>query len=339
MTEFGMPWPGGGDTAREAEAAGTTAFCTGEFADHDAYVTVAGMAAATENAQVGTAIAYGFSRTPFAHATAIRSLWNQAPGRVFAGLGSGAFSINRDWCGVPADRPVLRMSELVEAVRAWLHAENGERVRFDGEFYRVDARVQAPVLGRIEVPVLLAGFQRRMASAAGRTADGVIGHGLFTDRWWDDVVRPAVEAGAKEAGRDTRPLEHGWLLTAVDDADPERAVLDMRRMIAFYLTVRTYDAFAAHHGWTAQVERIREAFADGRTDDMAKAVTDDMVEAIALCGTTADAAAALRRRRDSIARDVAYFAPPSFMVGERRRRAYARSSLALVDALKSDVSP
>ncbi|MFJ9563919.1 LLM class flavin-dependent oxidoreductase [Streptomyces fuscichromogenes] len=335
MTEFGMPWPGA-EVGAMAETAGVTAFCTGEFADHDAYVTVAAMAAATHRALVGPAIAYGFSRTPFAHATAIRTLWNQAPGRVFAGLGSGAFAINRDWCGVPADRPVERMSELVTAVRTWLHAENGERLRFAGEFYRIDARVKAPVLGRIDVPVLLAGFQRRMATAAGRTADGIIGHGLFTDRWWDDVVRPATEAGFRESGRERRPLEHGWLLTAIDDADPERAVTDIRRMIAFYLTVRTYDAFAAQHGWTSQVEKIREAFADGRTDDMARAVTDDMVDAVAVCGSTSDAVAALRRRRRSLARDVVYLAPPSFLVGERRRQAYARACLALLPVLDSD---
>ncbi|MGW2824278.1 LLM class flavin-dependent oxidoreductase [Streptomyces sp. NPDC001443] len=337
MTEFGMPWPGA-DVGPEAETAGVAAFCTGEFADHDAYVTVAGMAAATRTAHVGTAVSYGFSRTPFAHATAVRTLWKQAPGRVFVGLGSGAFAINRDWCDVPADRPVDRMAELVEAVRTWLHAENGEPVRYEGEFYRIDAKVKAPVLGRIDAPVLLAGFQRRMAATAGRTADGIIGHGLFTDAWWDDIVRPAVEAGTREREWNQPPAEHGWLLTAVDDQNPERAVTDMRRMIAFYLTVRTYDKFAEHHGWTSQVVKIREAFAEGRIDDMAHCVTDDMLDTIALCGSTADAMAALRRRRASIARDVAYFAPPSFMVSERRKQAYARSSLALLPALKSDES-
>lgn len=333
MTEFGMPWPGP-EVGPEAEKAGVTAFCTGEFVDHDAYLTVAGMAAATSTATVGTAISYAFARTPFAHATAVRTLWRQAPGRVFAGFGSGAFTINRDWCGVPADRPVERMTELIEAVRTWLHAENGQPVRHEGEFYHVDATVKAPVLGRIDAPLLLAGFQRRMAAAAGRTADGIIGHGLFTDAWWDDVVRPAVERGAREGDRDRRPLEHGWLLTAVDDEDPERAVTDMRRMIAFYLTVRTYDKFAEQHGWTSQVQKIREAFTEGRIDDMGRCVTDDMLDAVALCGTTADAAAALRRRRGSIARDVAYFAPPSFMVSERRKQRYARAGLALLPVLK-----
>jgi alkanesulfonate monooxygenase SsuD/methylene tetrahydromethanopterin reductase-like flavin-dependent oxidoreductase (luciferase family) len=329
MTRFGLPWQGT-ELAAEAEAAGAAAFCTGEFVDHDGYAAVAEMAQATERALVGTAIAYGFARSPYAHAAAVRTLWSAAPGRVFVGLGSGAYRINRDWFGVEADRPVDRMADLVAAVRAWLHAENGERVRHDGPFYRIDADVRAPVLGRIDAPILLAGFNRRMAATAGRVADGVVGHGLFTRAWWDEVVRPAVEKGAAGTDRGTPPLEHGWVLTAIDDADPERAVADMRRMIAFYLTVKTYDRFAEFHGWTGQVQRIREAFAAGRTDDMARAVTDDMVEEIGVCGTTADAESALRRRGGAIPRDVAYLAPPAFLVSKRRKQAYARASLALV---------
>lgn len=332
MTRFGLPWQGAAFAA-EAEAAGIAAFCTGDFVDHDAYATVAEMTAATEHAQVGTAIAYAFSRSPYAHAAAVRSLWAAAPGRVFAGLGSGAYRINRDWFGVEADKPVERIADLVAAVRAWLHAENGERVHHEGPYYRIDADVRAPVLGRIDAPVLLAAFNRRMADAAGRVADGVVGHGLFTQRWWDEVVRPAVEKGAAESERATAPVEHGWVLTAVNDDDPERAVTDLRRMIAFYLTVKTYDRFAEFHGWTPQVQRIREAFTAGRTDDMAAAVTDDMVEAIGAAGTTADAEAALRRRGTALPRDIAFLAPPSFLVGKRRKLAYARASLDLVARL------
>ncbi|MGW5715216.1 LLM class flavin-dependent oxidoreductase [Amycolatopsis sp. NPDC003865] len=320
---FGMPWPGAG-VAREAEQAGIGAFCTGEFADHDAYTTLAEMVAGTERALVGPAIAYAFARTPYAHATAMRQLHAKAPGRLFLGLGSGAFRVNRDWLGVPADRPVARVAETVEAVRAWLHAENGEKVRFSGEFHSLDADVRAPVLGRLELPILLGAFNRRMAAAAGRVADGVIGHGLFTASWWEDVVRPAVAAPGR------RPVEHGWVITAVDDAAPERAIADARRMIGFYLTVKTYDPYVAHHGWEGPVARLRTAFRAGDTDGMAEAVTDDMLAAIAICGTTGDAKEALARRRLSLPRDVAYFAPPSFLVGHKRRAAYARASLGLL---------
>ncbi|WP_030326366.1 LLM class flavin-dependent oxidoreductase [Streptomyces sp. NRRL B-3229] len=334
---FGMPWPGR-DVGREAEQAGVGAFCAGEFADHDAYLTVAEVVAHTEHALAGPAIAYAFARTPYAHATAMRQLHAQAPGRLFLGLGSAAYRINRDWLGAPAERPVARIAETVGAVRAWLHAENGERVRYSGQFHSLDADVRAPVLGRLEIPVLLAAFNTRMAATAGRVADGVIGHGLFTGSWWNDVVRPSVERGRKEGGapesdRGARPLEHGWVITAVDDTAPERAVADARRMIAFYLTVRTYDPFVAHHGWEEPVARLRAAFRAGETDAMAEAVTDEMLTEIAVCGTTADARGALAERAGSLPRDVGYFAPPSFMVSPRRRAAYARASLALIDSV------
>ncbi|MFD9391091.1 LLM class flavin-dependent oxidoreductase [Streptomyces sp. NPDC060000] len=330
---FGMPWPGR-EVGREAEQAGVGAFCAGEFADHDAYLTVADIVADTEHALAGPAIAYAFARTPYAHATALRQLHARAPGRLFLGLGSAAFRINRDWLGVPAERPVARIVETVGAVRAWLHAENGEGVHYSGEFYALDADVRAPVLGRLDIPVLLAAFNTRMAATAGRVADGVIGHGLFTASWWNDVVRPSVEVGARDGARTGgRPLEHGWIITAVDDDAPERAVADARRMIAFYLTVRTYDPFVAHHGWEEPVAELRAAFRAGDTDGMARAVTDAMLSEIAVCGTTADAKDTLARRAGSLPRDVGYFAPPSFMVSPRRRAAYARAALALVGAV------
>lgn len=331
---FGIPWPGR-DVARAAEQAGVGAFCTGDFVDHDAYLNLAEMVTGTERALVGPAIAYAFARTPYAHATAMRQLHAQAPGRMFLGLGTAAFRINRDWFGVPADRPVDRVAETVEVIRAWLHAENGDKISYSGEFYSIDADVRAPVFGRLEIPILLAGFNTRMAATAGRVGDGVIGHGLFTRSWWNDVVRPAVERGATAAGRTERPLEHGWIITAVDDAAPERAIADARRMIAFYLTVKTYDPFVAHHGWEDPVERLRAAFRAGDTDAMAAAVTDEMLTEIAVCGTTAEARDALKRRTDSIARDVGYFAPPSYLVSRTRRAAYAEASLALIDIVSA----
>ena len=326
---YGLPWRGP-EVARAAEAAGITAFCSGEFVDHEAYSTLAEMALHTKRAQVGPGIAYAFARTPYAHAAGVRGVWRHAPGRMFLGLGAGAHRINRDWFGVPSDRPVDRMADLVGAIRAWLLAENGERIRYEGEFYSVDATVGAPVLGRIDAPILLGAVNKLMATAAARVGDGVIGHGLFTRRWWDDVVRPAVEKGATQAGREDPPLEHGWVITAIDDDDPERAIADARRMIAFYLTVKTYDPYVAHHGWTAEVASIREAFARRDTDSMARAVTDEMLEAIAICGTTDDGRAAMSRRGDSLPRDVAFLAPPSFLVSPRRGQRYAMASLALI---------
>jgi len=326
---FGLPWQGA-EVAAEAEAAGVSAFCTGDFIDHEAYTTLASMAAGTSRARVGTAIAYAFSRTPFAHASAVRSLLPTAEGRLFIGLGTGAFKVNRDWFGVPADRPLARMGELLTVLRAYLDVENGEKVEFAGEFYQISAEIGAPVLGKVDVPLLVGAFNEGMARLSGRRADGLIGHGLFTTRWWDDVVRPAVATGAEQAGRAARPLEYGWVITAVNDADPARARRDARRMIAFYLTVATYDRLVDLHGWTDQVDRIRKTYRARDFDAMADAVTDDMVEAIAVCGTAEEAGQMLRSRSGGMPADLAFLAPPSFLVSERRRHAYARAAIGLL---------
>ncbi|MBA4025339.1 MAG: 5,10-methylene tetrahydromethanopterin reductase [Gordonia sp.] len=332
MVAIGIPWQGTG-FAREAEALGVEAFCTGDFVDHEAYVSMAEMVHSTGTALIGSAVAYAFARTPFAHASALRQLYSSAGERLFLGLGTGAYSLNRDWLGVAADRPASRMGELISVIRAFLEAENGESVTYAGEFYNVNARIAAPVLGRIDVPILVGAFNQGMARMAGRRANGVIGHGLFTTKWWNETIRPQVTTAAQKAGRGRDLLEYGWVITAINDDDPQRAALDARRMIGFYFTVATYDSLAEMHGWEEPVSEIRSAFKARDSNAMAAAVTDEMLEAIAIFGTTDQARQMWRSRGvDGLPADVAFLSPPSYLVSSRRRQAYARASMRLKDA-------
>ncbi|MGZ5398051.1 MAG: LLM class flavin-dependent oxidoreductase, partial [Mycobacterium sp.] len=187
--KWGLPWPGP-QLATQAEAAGAIAFCAGEFADLSAYVTTGEMARATSTAMIGPGITYAFARSPFVHAAAVRHLSKHAPGRVFLGLGADTPRMNRDWFGVDADHPATRMAELIEVIKLFLHAEDGEPIRYQGDYYSIDADIRAPVFGRLDVPILIGAFNKVMLRTAGHSADGVLGHGLFTDRWWSDVVDP-----------------------------------------------------------------------------------------------------------------------------------------------------
>lgn len=323
--KWGLPWPGA-ELAAEAETSGASAFCTGEFSDLNAYVTSTEMAHATSTATVGPGIAYAFARSPFVHAAAIRQLSKIAPGRVFLGLGAGTPRMNRDWFGVDAEHPAPRMAELVEVIRAFLLAENGEPIRYQGTYYSINADIRAPVFGRLDVPILIGAFNRIMLRTAGRVADGVLGHGIFTDRWWDEVVAPELTRGADLGSRDVDTLQRwGWLITAIDDADPDRAIRQARLQIAFYLTVRTYDSLVELHGWQDQVAAIRQAFRSDRPDTIADHVTDDMLNAIAICGDTAQAHAMLKNRNHLP--DMAFLSPPSFLVGRRRRAEYDAAAI------------
>lgn len=325
---WAMPWPGA-EIAGEAEAAGCKAFCSGEFADRNAYVALAEMAANTTTAKVGTGVAYAFARSPFVHASAVRHVNKLAPDRVFLGLGSGTRRMNQDWFAAPADRPLARMADMVGAIRAYLAAPNMQPVTHEGEFYPLSAAIMAPVLGPLDVPILLGAFNEGMLKVAGRVADGIIGHGLFTDRWWDETIDPNLAAGAAAAGRDADELRRwGWVITCIDDADPSRAERDARLMIAFYVTVKTYDSLTSLHGWDAAVAEIRNAFRATDVDRMAASVPQDMVDAIAVYGTRADAhdRVAARRRLPQLR----FHSPPSFMVSPRRINDYSR---AIVDLL------
>jgi len=319
-----MPWPGAA-LGQAAESAGAGAFCSGEFVGHNAYMTATEMAQATTSAMVGPGIAYAFARSPFIHAASARQLNAVAPDRVFLGLGAGTARMNSQWFGVDASEPAARMSELVEVIRAYLTAENGSRIRYTGRFYDLDANIQAPVLGCIDVPILIGAFNRHMLRTVGRTADGIIGHSLFTDRWWSEVVEPELDRGSQQSGRDTASLRRwGWLTVAIDDEDPTRAIADAKRQIAFYCSVKTYDALFRMHNWADDVDKIRSAFYrhDPHIDTY---VTEDMLWALAVCGDSSQARQMLSARR--WLPDIGFLAPPGFLVSSRRRDRYAAATI------------
>ena len=330
---WAMPWPGAA-LAGAAEDAGALAFCTGEFANRNAYVTLAEMAAHTKSAMVGTAVAYAFTRSPFVHASAIRQIHESAKGGVFCGLGSGTFRMNQDWFSVASDRPLTRMADMVGALRAYLTAENMKPVKYESEFYPINASIMAPVLGPIDVPILIGAFNKGMLKVAGRVADGIVGHGIFTDRWWEETIDPNMEAGAVAAGRNPADLRKwGWVITSVDDDDPARAERDARLMIAFYVTVKTYDSLTDMHGWSASVDEIRNAFRRNDLDGMAAAVPQEMLDSIAIYGTTAEAVDRYMSRKRLP--QVRFHSTPSFMVSPRRGQVYANNIIELMKKVGS----
>ncbi|OBK63258.1 5,10-methylene tetrahydromethanopterin reductase [Mycobacterium colombiense] len=328
--KWGLPWPGA-KCAAEAERAGARAFCAGEFSDLNAYVTSTDMALSTSEAMVGPGIAYAFARSPFVHAASARHLHKHAPGRIFLGLGAGTPRMNRDWFGIDASHPAPRMAELVEAIKAFLYAENGEPVRYNGDFYTINADIRAPVQGRLNIPILIGAFNKFMLRVAGRVADGVLGHGLFTDRWWEEVVDAELQHGLQSRDDTVSPRRWGWLITAIDESDPERAIREARLQIAFYLTVRTYDPLVELHGWQDEVAKIRQTFRGERPDTIGDHVTEEMLWAIAVCGDSQQASAMLSARRRLP--DLAFVSAPSFLIGRRRRAEYDSAAIAFASEL------
>jgi 5,10-methylenetetrahydromethanopterin reductase len=253
---------------------------------------------------------------------------------ICLGLGAGTGRMNTDWFSVDSSHPARRMAELIEATRAFLHAENGERIQFSGRYYNIDADIRAPIFGRLDVPILVGAFNRIMLRTTGRSADGVLGHGIFTDRWWNEVVDAELETGAVQSGRDPSTMHRwGWVITAIDDENPERAIADAKLQIAFYLTVKTYDALVELHGWQDEVAAIRASFRSGNPKSMADHVSDDMLNSIAVCGNSAKAAEMLSARKRLP--QTAFFAPPAFLVSPRRKASYDAAAIGLAAQVRS----
>jgi alkanesulfonate monooxygenase SsuD/methylene tetrahydromethanopterin reductase-like flavin-dependent oxidoreductase (luciferase family) len=157
-----------------------------------------------------------------------------------------------------------------------------------------------------------------MIEVAGRVSDGYIGHPLFSVRYFDDVVRPAIEAGAARTGRKAEHVQiTGMVICAVSD-DEEQARREAAAQIAFYAAPRTYGTVVEVNGFGPAGEKIRAAFAERDFDTMAAAVPEEMVDAISAAGTPAQVAAKLDEFAQHMDHLIVY--PASFGMTEERTR-------------------
>jgi alkanesulfonate monooxygenase SsuD/methylene tetrahydromethanopterin reductase-like flavin-dependent oxidoreductase (luciferase family) len=161
-------------------------------------------------------------------------------------------------------------------------------VEHAGRFYRMALRPTVAVTPRPPVPVYLAGFNPRMVGAAGAVGDGLVGHPIFTRRYVEDVVRPALARGARRTGRDPDVPVAGYVICSVDD-DAARARRDAAAQIAFFVVVRTYAPLVELEGFTAEAAAIRDAWKVRDHAGMVDAVTPAILERMAVAGTPAEA--------------------------------------------------
>jgi len=288
------------EAARRAEEAGFESVWATEFTDRSATVAMAAMAAATERITIGSAIAYAFGRTPLVLAAEARDLDALSGGRLILGLGTGTRRMQQDWHGLDGEHPASRMEELVPLVRRLLLLHEGP-VEHEGRFYRLIVRPTAPVAPplRADIPLYMAGVNARMVEAAGAVGDGLVGHPLFTREYVEQVVRPALSRGAQRAGRaDPVPIAGYVTCSVADDADEARR--NAAAIVAFNASVRTYAPIIALHGFDPEAEAIRAAWRAGDWAGMTAAVSDRMLDTIALAGTPREVRQQLRERRAGV---------------------------------------
>lgn len=314
------------EAARLAEEAGFASVWATEFYDRSATVALAAMALTTSKIELGSAIAYAFGRTPLVLAAEARDLDELSGGRVTLGLGTGTRRMQQDWHGLDGEHPAGRMEELVPLLRRLWRLHEGS-IEHDGRFYRLHVKPTAPPRPplRTDTPIYMAGVNARMIESAGAVADGLVGHPLFTPEYVREVVRPALARGAERARRGEQPPIAGYLTCSVG-SDRDIARQDAAAIIAFNSTVKTYRATHAVSGFEREAEAIRAAWSAGDFAGMVAAVSDEMIDSIALAGTPEEVRARFTDRWDGVYERTLLWPPP--FRGQRAVR-------AAVDAFRS----
>ena len=303
--------------ATAADRAGFHSVWTSELYNRSATVTLAALAPRTSDCVLGSGIMYGVGRSPLMLAAEARDLDELSRGRFVLGVGNGTRRMISDWHGLDGSAPAVRIEELVPLLRRiWRLAE--EPVDHDGRFYRVRIAALddlAAERGR-DIPIYTAGVNPRMIEAAGRVADGLLGHTLFSPGYIADVVRPAIERGAAHAGRDPGDVALATYTLASAHEDPVQARRDAAAMIAFYGSVKSYAGLFDACGFAREAEAIRAAFAAGDVEAMVGAVSEAMVDELAVAGTPAQVGEQLRRFDGVV--DEVVLSPPTFRVTPER---------------------
>jgi len=219
---------------RQASAAELAGFEAVNVSDHfqpwweggesgHAWVVLGAMAEATELVRVGTGVTAPVHRHhPALVAQAFATLEELAPGRAFAGIGSGE-SLNESPIGMEwpsVGEQIERMDEALEIIDRLFE---GERLDFEGDYFRTK---QAYLHTRPErrPEVYVSAFGPRAAKVAARRGDGL--WTLADPENAPDVI-DAYRAEREELGKDTGEI---ILQTGFSWAEDDEAALEGARV-------------------------------------------------------------------------------------------------------------
>ena len=260
--------------AARAEAAGCDAVWVLDVR-REPYLLAAAAVQGTGRSAVGTNVAVAFARSPTATATAAWDLALWSGGRFVLGLGSQVGPTLADRFGVGADHPGPRMRDYVRAVRACFAAFRSGRGRYEGPFYTIRRPAFQPSADDLaeDPPIGVAAVNPHMCGIAGEVGDGLAAHPFSTPEYLRDVLRPALAAGARRAGRPAPPV----LLQLVVAPTREAAAA---QMVAY--TVPGYRRVLDHAGLGEVADRVMAAVAERRRDYARRLIGETYLDRLAV---------------------------------------------------------
>jgi F420-dependent oxidoreductase-like protein len=266
---------------------------TSEAWGHDAFTPLGAIASVTHRIRLGTAIAQISARTPGATAMTVLTLQELSGGRIDLGLGVSGPQVVEGWHGASFARPLVATREYVAILRAMLAADRP--VEIAGSIYSVPYRgpgatglgkpLRSSLPGHPETSILIAAIGPRNVTLATEVADGLLPYLWSPTRWkqaWGETLA-AAPSGFVVAP--TVFVSMGDDLEACRDALRPRIALHIGGMGS--RDKNFYKDLIARYGYEEEAATIQNLFLAGDRKAARAAVSDSLVDDLALVGPVA----------------------------------------------------
>lgn len=276
-----------GDVVEQAqlvEGLGYDSIWIPEISGRDAFVTATVLASRTERIRLGLGVIPLPSRSLSTLAMAAAAVSEWVPGRFMLGIGAGHSETARSQFGWPTAASMHDVESAVVAVRTALRT-GVLRQEIDGSVAELEMQGQHVAT---PPPVVIGALRPGMARAAGRSADGMLLNWVTVGR-----AERLVTAARAESARD-RPFRVGCYIPVCvvsDDAQNQAARVAVARQLSSYVQLRAYGDVLIEDGFADDVSAVRQARAEHK--DATLAVSDALIDAIALIGTASAVLAGL----------------------------------------------
>jgi len=276
------------DLVLEAERLGFDSCWTAEAYGSDAFSPLCWIGARTKRIKLGTGIVQLSARTPAAVAMTAATIDHLSGGRLILGLGVSGPQVVEGWYGQPFPRPLARTREYVQVIRDVLRRE--EPVTNRGQHYPLPypggAGLGKPLKLtvhplRADVPIYLGAEGPKNVRLATEVADGWLP--MFASPHRFDIYEEAL------AGRPD-DFEIACAVTVLPDDDVHAALNVVRWYLAFYIggmgaaDQNFHLNVVSRMGFEDEARHVQKLFMEGRRDEAAAAVPEELADEISLCG-------------------------------------------------------
>jgi F420-dependent oxidoreductase-like protein len=279
------------------EKAGLEIVFVAEAYSFDAVSQLGYLAAKTERMQLASGILQLYTRTPTLTAMTAAGLDYVSGGRFVLGIGASGPQVIEGWHGVRYDAPLGRTREIIEICRkVWRR----ERLTHEGRYYRVPLPagegtglgkplklINRPVRERI--PIVVAAIGPKNVTLTAELAEGWQPV-FFLPEKAAEVWGDALAAGLAKRDAQLGPLDVIAQAPLAIGEDAAGVLGFYRPMLALYIGGmgargrNFYNDLARRYGYEAEAKRIQDLYLDGKKDEAAALVPDDLLARTSLVG-------------------------------------------------------